>query len=249
MGYTWACATVKGGGPSTDRHFTDRWNVCSPWPVDRDDAGLALLAEEFYGRHEGETLIYLYVFSLVLGGVLLGASMLLGGGEGQAADGQGTEGAAIADGHDAPGGFESFMVAFLSMRFWTFFLAFFGLTGVVLDGLGLVSSSFIAALLSLAMGLGTGLGALWVMRRVRADESNSAATAADYVGKTGRVLVGFGPGQAGKVRVDVRGSTMDLLAVPIDGATFELKEEVIVVEMEGTRAKVARLTPDRLSKS
>lgn len=223
----------------------------------RDDAGLALLAEEFYRRSEGETLIYLYVFSLVLGGVLLGASMLLGGGDGHGeghggGDGHGdhgTEGASIADGHDAPGGFESFMVAFLSMRFWTFFLAFFGLTGVVLDGLGLVSSSIVAAVLSVAMGLGIGFGALWVMRRVRADESNSAATVADYVGKTGRVMVGFGPGQTGKVRVDVRGSTMDLLATPIDGATFELKEEVIVVEMEGTRAKVARLTPDRLSKS
>lgn len=194
-------------------------------------------------------MIYLYVFSLVLGGVLLGASMLLGGGsDAHAGADHGTEGASIADGHDAPGGFESFMVAFLSMRFWTFFLAFFGLTGVVLDGLGLVDSTIVAGVLSLGMGLATGIGAVWVMRRVRADDSNSAATAADYVGKTGRVLVGFGPGQTGKIRMDVRGSTMDLLAVPIDGATFELKEEVIVVEMEGTRAKVARLTPDRMSK-
>jgi membrane protein implicated in regulation of membrane protease activity len=197
--------------------------------------------------------IYLYLFALVLGGVLLGASMLLGGGHGDAhadADGDagGHEGMASADGHDAPGGFESFMVAFLSMRFWTFFLAFFGLTGVVLDGFGLVSSTIVAAILSVGMGLFTGGGAVWLMRRVRADDSNSAVTSKDYVGKTGRVLVAFGPGQTGKVRMDVRGSTIDLLAVPIDEATFTLKEEVIVIEMEGTRAKVARLTPDRLSK-
>ncbi|MDQ3030977.1 MAG: YqiJ family protein [Myxococcota bacterium] len=199
-------------------------------------------------------MIYLYLFALVLGGVLLGASMLLGGGQGEAgahvdADADAGNGdMAHADGHDAPGGFESFLVAFLSMRFWTFFLAFFGLTGVVLDGFGLVPSTILAALLSVGMGLCTGLGAVWLMRRVRADDSNSAVTSADYIGKTGRVMVAFGPGQTGKVRMDVRGSTIDLLAIPIDETTFTLKEEVIVIEMEGTRAKVARLTPDRLSK-
>ncbi|AKF10727.1 NfeD family protein [Sandaracinus amylolyticus] len=194
-------------------------------------------------------MIYVYVFALVLGGVLLGASMLLGGGESHGDGSHGTEGAASADGHDAPGGFETFLVAFLSLRFWTFFLAFFGLTGVVLDGLGLVASTIVAAILALAMGLGAGGGAVWLMRRVRADDSNSAATTQDYVGKTARVLVAFGPGRTGKVRVEVRGSTIDLLAVSIDGASFALEEEVIVVEMEGTRAKVARLTPDRLSKA
>lgn len=208
-------------------------------------------------------MIYLYLFALVLGGVLLGASMLLGGDHGHAdaspdasadadgelhADSHGVGSSVHADGHDAPGGFESFLVAFLSMRFWTFFLAFFGLTGIVLDGFGLVPSHLLAAILSIAMGVLTGVGAVWLMRRVRADDSNSAAHAADYVGKSGRVMVGFGPGQTGKVRVDVRGSTIDLLAVAIDDVTFATKEEVIVIEMEGTRAKVARLTPDRLSK-
>lgn len=208
---------------------------------------------------ERGNVIYLYLFSLVLGGVLLGASLLLGGGHGADADADasgelhadhdaGAAGNATADGHDAPGGFESFLVAFLSMRFWTFFLAFFGLTGVVLDGFGLVPSSIVAAILSLGMGLGAGGGAVWLMRRVRADDSNSAATSKDYVGKTGRVLVGFGPGHTGKIRLEVRGSTIDLLAVPIDGERFASQEEAIVIEMDGTRAKVAKLTPERLSK-
>lgn len=187
-------------------------------------------------------MIYLYLFALVLGGVLLGASMLLGGhGDTHAIE-------AHPDGPDANAGVESFLVAFLSMRFWTFFLAFFGLTGVVLDGFGLVSSAWISAVLSVTMGLFSGGAAAWVMRRVRGDESNSAATSKDFVGKTGRVLVGFGPEQTGKVRLEVRGSTIDLLAVSIEDATFETKEEVIVIEMDGTRVKVAKLTPERLSK-
>jgi membrane protein implicated in regulation of membrane protease activity len=207
--------------------------------------------------------IYLYLFALVLGGILLGASMLLGGSEGDGEAGHAADSHAdvdgghvhashaadghAADGHDASGGFESFLVAFLSMRFWTFFLAFFGLTGIVLDGFGLVANTIVSAVIATAMGAGSGASAVWIMRRVRADDSNSAAHARDFVGKTGRVMVGFGPGQTGKVRVEVRGSTIDVLAIPIDATTFGAKEEVIIVEMEGMRAKVARLTPDRLS--
>lgn len=191
-------------------------------------------------------MIYLYLFALVLGGVLLGASMLLGGhGDGHAIE---THATTHADGPDASAGVESFLVAFLSMRFWTFFLAFFGLTGVVLDGFGLVTSVWLAAVLSTSMGLFAGGAAAFIMRKVKGDESNSAATAKDYVGKTGRVLVGFGPGQSGKVRMEIRGSTIDVLAVPIEGESFEPKDEVIVIEMDATRAKVAKLTPERLSK-
>ena len=183
-------------------------------------------------------MIYLYLFSLVLGGH----------GDAHHEVHVGHVGAGNADGHDTVGGFEGFLVAFLSMRFWTFFLAFFGLTGVVLDGLGLVGSSAVSGVLSVGMGLGAGLGAVWLMRRIRADDSNSAAMSKDYVGKSGRVLVGFGPGQTGKVRVEVRGSSIDLLAAPIGGETFATKEEIIVVEMDGNRAKVARMDPERLSK-
>ena len=206
-------------------------------------------------------MIYLYLFALVLGGVLLGTSILLGGhtgvGDGDLDAGGDADaeldpsaGAdpdvshAEAGTGDDHAGVESFLVAFLSIRFWTFFLAFFGLTGLVLDGFGLISSTLIAALLAIGMGVACGLGAVMIMRRVRGDESNSAATGKDYVGKSARVLVGFGPGETGKVRVEVRGTSVDLLAVPIDGNTFATKEEVIVVEMDGVRARVARMTPD-----
>lgn len=190
-------------------------------------------------------MIYLYLFALVLGGVLLGASMLLGGhGEGHPDTGS----VPHADGSDTAVGVESFLVAFLSMRFWTFFLAFFGLTGVVLDGLGLVSSTIVAGVLSGAMGLFAGVAAVWVMKRVRGDESNSAASSKDYAGKIGRVLVGFGPGREGKIRVEIRGSSIDLLAVPFEDGTFAPKDEIVVIEMDGMHAKVARLSADRLSK-
>lgn len=203
-------------------------------------------------------MIYLYIFAFIVGGFLLGASLLLGGhadhagpdaggGDAGGADAGGGEVSADVSGaHVAPAaagdpqGIESLLLSMLSARFWTFFAAFFGITGVILDGFGVVESTTVAALLAIGMGLFAGLFASWLVRVMTAESSNSAVVAADYVGKTGRLLVGFGPGATGKVRVEVKGSTIDLLCTAMDEASYEPRDEVIVVEMDGTRARVAR---------
>jgi membrane protein implicated in regulation of membrane protease activity len=183
-------------------------------------------------------MIYLYIFALIVGGLLLGASLLLGG--------HGDHGAEVH--HDTatpagagdPQGIESFMLWMLSARFWTFFAAFFGITGLVLDGFGVVSSPIVAALCATGMGLFAGFFASWLVRLMTAESSNSAVSSTDYVGKTGRLLVGFGPGATGKIRLEVKGSTIDLLCTAMDDATYETRDEVIVVEMDGTRARIAK---------
>jgi membrane protein implicated in regulation of membrane protease activity len=200
-------------------------------------------------------LIYLYLFSLIVGAVLLGASILLGG-HGADADGEvdvGGDVDADADGEldggldkDAAigghGDFSGFLTTFLSLRFWTFFLAFFGLTGLVLDLFGLVGSSWITLALALAMGLGTGAGAMAALRKLAAETSGKAVESGDYIGKTARVVVPFGAAGVGKVRVEVKGNSVDLLASGIEEDAFEGRDEVLIVEMEGTRARVARMS-------
>lgn len=185
-------------------------------------------------------MIYLYIFSLIVGGLLLGASLLLGG-HGDHAEGE------VGHGHEAsphsagdPQGIESFMLWLLSARFWTFFAAFFGITGVILDGFGVVENTIVAALLSVGMGLFAGIFASWLVKTMTAESSNSSVSSADYIGKTGRLLVGFGPGATGKIRLEVKGSTIDLLCSAMDDGTYETRDEVLVVEMDGTKARVAR---------
>lgn len=189
-------------------------------------------------------LIYIYLFSLIVGAVLLGASILLGG---QDADVDGdldaVDGGELGNDIDfqSHGDASGFLTLFLSLRFWTFFLAFFGLTGLVLDLFDLVGSSWIALGLALGMGFVTGGGAVAVLRRLGADTSGHVTEADEYIGKTARVVVPFGEGGVGKVRVNVKGTSVDLLASTIEEDAFEGREEVLIVEMEGSRARVARI--------
>ena len=217
-------------------------------------------------------MIFAYAFSLALGGVLLGASILLGGQDDADADAGGADFDADVDADvdfdadfdadadlDAGGGdldhgtqalvhvsdaahgdAAGFLTAFLSLRFWTFALTFFGLTGVVLTGLALASSGA-AAGLAVAMGIGTGQGAVAAFRALGNTKDSEAATTRDYVGLTGRVLLGFGPGQKGKVRVVVKNTTVDLLATSDEKVPFETGDQALVVQLEGHTAIVAHV--------
>lgn len=197
-------------------------------------------------------LIYVYLGALVFGGVLLGSSILLGGhddtdlGGGDAdldvdgdmdldadADVDLDKDLTLGDGAD-------FFWVLRSMRFWTFFSAFFGLTGLVLDAGGLVENPFVTLALAIGMGMALGVGAASAIRALTRDTTAEAPTGDDYVGKSARVMVPVKKGGVGKVRVEVGGQLVDVLAVTDEeGITSE--DEVIVVEMEGTRARVARV--------
>lgn len=192
-------------------------------------------------------LIYLYISSLIVGGLLLGGSILLGG-DGHDGGGGGHDADLDADAdadHDAAdashshGDASGYLTLFLSLRFWTFFLAFAGLTGLVLQGLGLVGPMFGLAL-ALGMGAFTGYGAAASLRLLSKTEANSAVSSSDYIGKSARVLVPFGKGTKGKVRVRVRGEAIDMVATAVDDGDFSRREEVLVVEVDGTVARVAR---------
>jgi membrane protein implicated in regulation of membrane protease activity len=181
-------------------------------------------------------LTFVYLFTLILGAVLLGGSILLGGKD--VDGGGGIDKDAEVGGH---GDFSGFLWTFLSVRFWTFFLTFFGLTGLLLQLLGLVGNQWLTLAIALAMGGGIGTAASVIVKKLRADTSGEVATSKDYVGKTARVLVPFEGKGVGKVRVDIKGTSVDLLASGLEDEEFEGREEVLIVEMDGTQARVARV--------
>lgn len=214
-------------------------------------------------------LIYTYLFSLIVGGVLLGASVLLGGhddadiGDADIGDGGDLGHGGIGDADfdldaDADGEFgkgdlgkdiaidgfgaDFFLWTFRSVRFWTFFLAFYGMTGLALGGLDLVGP-MTALAAAIGMGSASGLSASAAIRVLAADTSGKAASSSDYIGKTVRVVVPVEGEGAGKVRLKLKGQTVDVVATTDDGDSFASDEEAIIIEMDGTRARIARIEP------
>jgi len=207
----------------------------------------------------------IYLFALVVGGVLLGASIFLGGGE--AGDGDhgvghdadldaGVDGDADVDDHgshvthgdsaspsgDAGGALTFFLWSLGSLRFWTFFLAFFGLTGLALEGLGLVAPGALGPSLAIGMGLVVAYGGMGALGALSGDRSTSHVSAGDYVGKSARVLLPVRPGEgSGKVRVRVAGSDVDLLATTDDPRGFAARDEALIIQVDGTRVRIARM--------
>jgi membrane protein implicated in regulation of membrane protease activity len=175
--------------------------------------------------------LYAYVGSATVGLVLLAAS-LLGTGHDQAA------------GHDGSGDGEgSPMLALLSVRFWTYLLAFGGATGVLLRLVGREGepSSAIGALL---VGAAASVMARVVIGRASRAGASGTVHAQDLVGRTGAVLIPFAGGATGKVRVRVGGADVDVLATTEDGEPLGRSDEVLILEVnDGGSALVTRHPP------
>jgi membrane-bound ClpP family serine protease len=173
-------------------------------------------------------MLTLYLVAAMVGLGLIGYSVLTGGHH---------------DGldHDVSGhhGDDLGIGPFLSLRFWTYFAAAFGLSGAALS-ITQPKSSSSNFLWSLVAGFALGLIVHAIMRAVWRSESTSAAHVEDLIGKEGTLLVAPKDGQPGKVRLDVKGELIDMLALPYSGAVTETGSTVLIVAVEADRAIVAR---------
>ena len=184
---------------------------------------------------------FFYLAALVVGAGILALQQLLGG------DGNGDSG--DANGHaDAAGHGESgFLPIFLSLRFWTFGLLAFGLAGTLLHYFDLANRG-LTAVIAGALGLTSGFGASWLLLALGRQEITSGAEVQEAVGHVGRVLLACKRGAHGKVRIELRGQTLDVIATT-DDAEIEAGAVVLVEEVTGTMVRVSRapreLLPER----
>jgi membrane protein implicated in regulation of membrane protease activity len=139
------------------------------------------------------------------------------------------------DAHHGPAGA---IAVFLSFRFWTFGLMSFGFVGTLLHYLKLAgpTPSLVTAA---AVGVLSGLFASLAMRAVARSQTSSGGEADDTIGMIGRVLIPLERGKRGKIRVEVRGRLVDLIATT-DDEKLEDGATVMVEEMRGTTAHVSR---------
>ena len=173
-------------------------------------------------------MLYVYVVAAIVGLVLLAAS-LFGAGHDH------------ATGHDGSGdGDASPMLALLSVRVWTYLLAFGGLTGVLLRYLGHEGEPT-SGIGAVVVGVLAAVMARVVIGRATRSGASGMVRSEDLVGKSAAVLIPFGGETTGKVRVRVAGADVDLLATTEDGQPLDRHDEVLIVEVrEGGSALVTR---------
>ncbi len=140
-------------------------------------------------------------------------------------------------GHGGGGAGPGF-VDLLSIRALFLFAAFFGLTGTLLSLLE--SGEPFTAIMATLVGLVVGLGGNYVIKSVGYKHVSSNIGTSDLRGRTGRVSLPFESGEKGKILLEVKGSRLQLVAKSEEPVTFEKGDEVVVIEMEGSVAKVVK---------
>ncbi len=203
-------------------------------------------------------LLGLYAFSLIVGGVFVLLSVLSGAGDVDA-DADMDHGLdfdadhdfdteldanvdADLDGGDAGHDIETFGRRYnplKSFKFYTFSMAFFGLTGVVFTLLQLLSSQLATLGLSGVMGLSAGLAVSYILHAANQSEGGRGIGENDYQGAVGQVILPIHVGQRGKIRMQIKGRTVDILAVgEDDDVVLDFNSECIVLGIEDGVARV-----------
>jgi membrane protein implicated in regulation of membrane protease activity len=168
-----------------------------------------------------------YLAALVVSlGVLVAQAVM---GDHHGAHGHGGDHAAVAD--DA-------VALFLSSRFWIFFALAFGLSGALLTWFALASPGAVGAIAG-AAGAAGGLFASLAFRALRRASISTSADAREAAGQVGRVLIACGQGRVGKVRIELKGQSVDLMATTDAEGGLARGDDVLVESVRGEVAHVS----------
>ena len=186
----------------------------------------------------------LYLAALILGLGTIMVQLFMGGhGDADADAGASVE----ADHGDAHGEADSgFLPIFLSLRFWIFGSLAFGMVGSLLHFLGL-ASGLVTLSVAGVMGIASGMLASWIFRVLSRQQVSSGAGEHDAVGHVGKVLIRVPTQGHGKVRIQLKGQTLDLLATTDEVELLE-GEQVLVEEMRDGSARVSKAPADFLTR-
>ena len=127
------------------------------------------------------------------------------------------------------------MVSILTtFKFWTFGSCFFGLTGLLLSALTRLGEAPIAAIAAV-IGLCFGCAIAIILQSLRYNQTDSLVRSDDLVGMTGIVELPFDANGPGKVRLKVKGTTVDYLAFTDDPMPLTQGTPVVVMGTQQNR--------------
>ncbi|MCO5295253.1 MAG: hypothetical protein M9921_00180 [Fimbriimonadaceae bacterium] len=191
-------------------------------------------------------MLTLYIVTAIVGGAMVLVSALMGGHDADTdhdfthdadvhvevdSDTDSDAGADHGGDHAGP------WLPFFSLRFWTYLLAAFGLTGVLLTWLTDTPQPTVLTW-SIAMGLVVGLAVSYLMLVLKRIGVDSSISSSDMLGIEARVTVPIRGALMGRVRCNVKGEALDVFATSDEDRVFEEGQSVVIVEMVGDKARV-----------
>ncbi|MGB3534629.1 MAG: NfeD-like protein [Microcoleaceae cyanobacterium] len=192
-------------------------------------------------------MLTLYIFCLVIGGVFVGLAAIAGL-DGVDFDSDFDTDIQLRDqsnsiNHHKKSSvllsqFSKLGLPFLSIRFWTFGGCFFGLTGVILSLLSPTLSPQTIAIIAIIMGGFCGTAIVWILRSLQRQQADSLVRSQDLLGLAGVVEIPFDCQSQGKIRIALKGSTVDFVALTTDKNTFNFGDKVFVVGRENNKVWV-----------
>jgi membrane protein implicated in regulation of membrane protease activity len=127
----------------------------------------------------------------------------------------------------------------LSLRFWTFALCFFGLTGLLITLITPDLAPWLTALIAVGMGIFCGWIAASVLRSLSRQPISSMVKPEALIGQVGQVEIPFDQASRGKVKLVLGDSTVSYFAITQEERAFAVGESVLVVGMEHGKLWVA----------
>jgi hypothetical protein len=197
----------------------------------------------------------IYLSALVFGGTLILFSIVLGGESDKdievdkdfdfGADKDFDFGAdkdfefeADADGDiDIHGDVDSTWLPFLSMRFWTFGLASFGLTGSILDVLK--TNDIVALPISIVLGIAIGWVVAYAFHKLKKDSVTAKTNIKELQNEEALAILAIGPDKIGKIRIKQGGEVVDIMAQ--SNESIARGENVLIINIKDGIADVCSL--------
>jgi hypothetical protein len=185
-------------------------------------------------------MLALYLASLGFGSSLILLSLMLGGADkafdkALSLDKDASVDKSLDKAPDSP----VLWTPFLSMRFWTFGAASFGLAGTMLTLLGV--PAMVVLVVAIVAGGGLGTGAAWFFRALKGDEISGDTNLDRYAGEEARVIVGIRGDQPGKIAVHTLAGRVEIPATTRDTHPITAGSVVIVASVRDGIADVSRL--------
>lgn len=188
-------------------------------------------------------LMGLYLGSFLFGGLLIGTSVFFGDGDGDGdmdKDFSMDKDLSLDVDADMDGDLDGIdgmaWMPFMSLRFWTFALGLFGMSGIILTTLG--TAEPITMSVSAVMGIGMGYPIAYLFQKLKYDSVSAETSLLSYEDELARTLLPMKPNGQGKVRVRQNGELTDLIAMNTSSVPIKVNQEVVILEVKDGIAQV-----------